>query len=312
MTMPQWLADAIARLAQRGPGPRLGAAVAFADIPARTEPAAIPTRHGDVAATLYLPEGGAAGKPVVVNLHGGGFVLRHPEQDDGLCRFLAAKADAVVVNVDYDVAPGLRFPGPVEEAYDAAVWAASPERPWDGSRLAVAGSSAGGALAAGAARLALEQGRPAIRLQLLHYPPLDLSVPARSKLAPGKERFLARMGPVFDAAYAPGTSASRTDRLVSPAGPADTAPLAGIAPAVVVTCGRDILREEAVRYAGRLRAAGALVEHIDLEGAGHGYNLLGRDTALVTEVYRRLAARLREALAPPSGAAAAGPPAPSA
>ncbi|HWL00907.1 MAG TPA: alpha/beta hydrolase fold domain-containing protein, partial [Microbacteriaceae bacterium] len=162
MAFPRPVADAIARLAQRGPGPRPGEGLRFLDLPVTTEGVIIPTRHGEVAATVISPEGGAAGRPVYVNFHGGGFVLRHPEQDDGLCRYLAVHAGVVVVNVDYDVAPQLRFPGPVEQAYDAVVWAASGERSWDGARLAVGGSSAGGALAAGAARLALELGAPAI------------------------------------------------------------------------------------------------------------------------------------------------------
>jgi len=297
MGFPRPVADAIARLAQRGPGPRLGEAVRLLDMPASTESVTIPTRHGDVAATVYSPEGGVAGRPVHLNFHGGGFVLRHPEQDDGICRYLAANAGVVVVNIDYEVAPQLRFPGPVEQAYDAAVWAASGQRPWDGTRLGVGGSSAGGALAAGAARLALELGTPTIAFQFLHYPPLDLSVPARTKLAPGKERFLARMAPIFDAAYCPAVEL-RTDRLISPAGVADTASIEGIAPALVVTAERDVLREEGVRYAERLAAAGALVEHIDLAGLGHGYNLLGAPREVVEPVYARIAARLRAALDP--------------
>ena len=229
---------------------------------------------------------------MLVNFHGGGFVLRHPEQDDGLCRHLAHHVDAVVINVDYDVAPGLRSPGQTEQAFDAVRWAASPDREWDGSRLAVGGSSAGGAHAAGVARLALEQGGPAIRLQFLHYPPLDLTVPSKRKWRTGMERMLVPMGPIFDRAYRP-VATERADRLVSPAGPADTASIAGIAPAFVVTCERDILRAEAVRYVERLRANGVAVEHLDLPGAGHGYNVLGDDAGLVEDVYSRVAGALR-------------------
>lgn len=294
MRLPRPVADALARGAQRGPGPRIGADVGFADVPATTTDVSIPTPFGAVSAVRYDAPGGSAGKPVYVNFHGGGFVLRHPEQDDGLCRYLAAHADVVVLNVDYDVAPALRFPGQVEQAYAVVDWAAS-NGVWDRGRIAVGGSSAGGALAAGVARLALETGGPRVSAQFLHYPPLDLSVPARTKLGAGKERFLARMGPVFDTVYCP-DPAMRTDRLISPAGRADTAPLDGIAPAVVVTAERDILREEAVRYAERLRAAGALLAHIDLAGVGHGYNLLGSSREVVEPVYVRVAELLRTAL----------------
>jgi acetyl esterase len=118
--------DVVARLAQRAPTPRIAADISFAEMPARTETMTIPTRHGDIQATVYWPEPSPAPPPVYLNFHGGGFVVRHPEQDDPLCRYLAAEAGAVVINVDYDVAPQHRFPEPVEEAYDAVTWAAGP------------------------------------------------------------------------------------------------------------------------------------------------------------------------------------------
>ncbi|WP_200847124.1 alpha/beta hydrolase fold domain-containing protein [Microbacterium sp. 18062] len=297
MTFPVWLADGVAKLIQKAPGsPRLAPEIAFAEIPATTEEITIPTRHGDLRAVLYLPPGGSAGRGVYINLHGGGFVLRHPEQDDPLCRYVAAHAEVTVVNVDYVPAPQSRFPGPIEQVYDVAVWAAAPDRPWDGGRLAIGGQSAGGALAAGTARLALERGAPAIRLQVLMYPPLDLTVPAKVKKTEGKESFLVRMGPIFDTVYCPDT-ARRADRLASPAGPADTADLSGIAPALVVTAQKDILREETVRYAERLRAAGALREHIDVSDVGHGFNILGAPRDTVLPVYDAIAGHLRQSLA---------------
>ncbi|MFT4052809.1 MAG: alpha/beta hydrolase fold domain-containing protein [Microbacterium sp.] len=289
MPVPLWIADRIARLMQRGPGSaKIDDEISFRELPATTAEVTIPTRHGQVAATLYLPQGGAAGRGVHINLHGGGFVMRHPEQDDPICRYLAAKADVTVVNVDYDPAPQLRAPGSIEQALDVARWAAEPERDWDGARLTVGGASAGGALAAGVARLALEEGSPRISLQVLLYPPLDLTVPAKTKKIPGKENFLVRLGPIFDTAYVP-RRADRADRLVSPAGPADTTPLDGIAPAVVVTCEKDILREEGIRYAERLERVGALAEHIDLPGVGHGFNILGSPRELVEGAYGRVA-----------------------
>ncbi|WEO76434.1 alpha/beta hydrolase [Cryobacterium sp. SO2] len=289
MTLPLWLADTIAKLVQKAPGsPRLAPEVAFAEIPALTEHVTIPTRHGVIAAVLYSPAGGAAGRGVYVNLHGGGFVIRHPEQDDALCRYIAANAGVTVLNVDYTPAPQSRFPGPVEQAYDLATWAAAAERPWDGSKLAIGGQSAGGALAAGAARLALEHGSPRIAVQVLMYPPLDLTVSAASKKAAGKETFLVRMGPIFDTVYCP-DRARRGDRLISPAGPNDPTSLAGIAPALVVTGEKDILRDEAVRYAARLQDAGSLLAHLDLPDVGHGFNILGAPREVVLPVYAAIA-----------------------
>src|SRR3984957_12634266 len=195
------IADTLARLMQRGPRPRVARDLTFTELPARTAPVTIPTRHGDVQAVVYSPAGPAGPVPVYVNFHGRGFVVRHPEQDDPLCRYLAANAGVAVVSVDYDIAPGPRFPEPGEEAYDAVCWAAGPGHGWDGSRLCVGGQSAGGSLAAGAARLALEQGGPAIALQVLHYAVLDLSTPGRDKRAAGKSGISVPVDEIFDTAY---------------------------------------------------------------------------------------------------------------
>ncbi|MFT4306069.1 MAG: alpha/beta hydrolase fold domain-containing protein [Microbacterium sp.] len=292
--LPLWLADSIAKLAQKAPAAgRESEETSFAEIPGRTSQVTIPTRHGEVAAQVYHPAEGAARAGVYLNLHGGGFVFRHPEQDDPQCRYIAEHAGITVVNLDYTPAPQLRAPGSVEQAYDAAVWAASPERDWAGGPLVVGGQSAGGALAAGVARLALEQGGPQIALQVLMYPPLDLTVSASAKHIEGTEKFLVRMGPVFDTVYCPDKTA-RADRLISPAGPADTASLAGIAPALVITTEKDILGPEGRRYADRLERDGALREHLDVPGVGHGFNILGSPRDVVAAAYDRIVARVRE------------------
>ena len=266
------------------PAPELS----FAELPARTVPVTIPTRHGEVRAVVYLPAASSDPVPVYVNFHGGGFILRHPEQDDPLCRYLAANAGVAVVNVDYDVAPAHRFPEPVEEAYDAVCWAAGPGRDWDGSRLCVGGQSAGGALAAGAARLALEQGGPAIALQVLHYAPLDLVTPSQDKHVRGKPVISVPVERVYEAVYLPSPEARR-DRLASPAWGPNGDGISGIAPALVITCELDQLHDEGAAYAGKLAAAGALREHVDLAGVEHGYNLRGADRALVEDSYALIA-----------------------
>jgi acetyl esterase/lipase len=284
------IASTLARLAQGGPAPRVPGEISFAEVPAQTETISIPTRHGPVQAVVYWP-GAPAGEPdppVYVNFHGGGFVLRHPEQDDPLCRYLAAAAGVAVINVDYDVAPQHRFPHPVEEAYDAVCWASRSGHRWDGSRLCVGGQSAGGSLAAGAARLSLELGGPPIALQVLHYPPLDLATPVGRKRAAGSSAISVPLAEVFDAAYAPRPSAKR-DRLASPAWGPNGDDIAGIAPALVITCGIDRLHDEGAVYADRLAAAGALREYHDLPGVDHGYNLRSTDRALVERSYALIA-----------------------
>lgn len=153
---------------------------------ATTEPLRIPSTPGPVTATIYRPARTDRTPPVYVNLHGGGYVMGVREQDDPVCRLLAVEAGVVVVNVDYALAPQHRFPQPPEQIHEILVWIAEhgSEHGWDGTRLVVGGQSAGGALAAAGARLALERGGPAISLQVLHYPPLDLTVPAGAKHSP--------------------------------------------------------------------------------------------------------------------------------
>src|SRR5688500_15252752 len=109
----QFVADRIARGMARAPMP-VAPELSFPEIAGSARPPAVPTRHGDVACTLYPPPQ-AAGKPALyVNMHGGGYVMRGAEQDDPLCRYLAANAAVAVLNVDYDVAPDHRFPVAVE------------------------------------------------------------------------------------------------------------------------------------------------------------------------------------------------------
>ena len=275
--------------------------LSFAELPARTEKLTIPTRHGDVRAVVYWPADRGETPPVYVNFHGGGFVIRHPEQDDPLCRYLAASAGVAVVNVDYDVAPRHRFPDPVEEAYDAVRWAAGAGHGWDGSRLCVGGQSAGGSLAAGAARLALEEGGPEIALQVLHYPLLDIATPQRDKHAHGLPVVSIPVEKVYDAVYLPSVT-GRRDRLASPAWGANADGLAGIAPALLITCEFDLLHDEGAAFAAKLAAVGALREHRDLAGAGHGYNLYVKDRALVEDTYALIA---RHAVAATAGATGA-------
>jgi acetyl esterase len=246
----------------------------LSEFPRYAEDIEIPTSFGPTGATIYRPEPGATGLPVYVNVHGGGFVLGSRVMDDPLSRAVAAEAGVIVVNVDYVLAPDHPFPQPPEHVYELLLWvgANGSEHGWDSSRLAVGGQSAGGALAAAAARLSLERGGPAISLQVLHYPPLDLTIPAGTKHSPiAKPMLKPWMGDVFDTAYAV-DPATRSDRLISPAAASDTADLTGIAPALVITAENDILRDEGKRYADRLETAGALVAYYDVSGADHGYD----------------------------------------
>ncbi|MFR9727926.1 alpha/beta hydrolase fold domain-containing protein [Saccharopolyspora sp. MS10] len=289
------LAARVARLGARaGMRPPLDR---FPEFPRRTDEISVPTSLGPARAVLYRPAG-TSSPPLHVNLHGGGFVLGLTELDDPLCRAVAELADVAVLNVDYALAPRHPFPGPARQAHEVLRWAAShgERHGWDGTRLSVGGQSAGGSLAAAAARQVLERGGPALALQALLYPVLDLSTPLRAKRSPqGRPMSWPRLGELLSDSYVPDPR-QRTDRLISPAAPGATADLTGIAPALLITAGADVLHDEGERYAGALREVGALAEHHDVADAGHGFDV--RDPVLARETYELIARHVRRALHP--------------
>lgn len=299
MSILSWgpVADGLARLFARvvDPAPKPG--VRFPEIAGDSSTAVVDTRHGPTSVTIYRPPGGTTRPSVYVNVHGGGFVVGHPDQDDPWCRYLAANAGVVVVNVDYVLAPQHRFPAAAEQVFDVLRWAAAPDRDWDGTRLCVGGQSAGGNLSAAVSRMALEEGGPRIALQVLHYAPLDLVTPTSQKSSPLGLRAILKpwMGEVFDTAYIPDRR-DRAHRLASPAWGSNADDIAGIAPAVVITTEYDRLRDEAVRYAEKLRAAGSLVRHHDVPGVDHGYNIMSDDTDVTRRMYELIVADVRAAV----------------
>jgi acetyl esterase len=285
------LADSLARAFGALVHPAAKPGVRFLENPGRTTVTSIPTRHAETPATIYHPVEQTGARPgVYVNIHGGGFVVGHPEQDDPWCRFLAAHANVVVVNTDYVLTPHRRFPAQAEQIYDVLKWTSSPDRDWDGTRVCIGGQSAGGNLAAAAARQALLNGGPDVKLQVLHYPTLDLVTATKDKKSPrGRKAVLQPwMGDVFETAYIP-DRVRRRDPLASPAWGDNGDHLEGIAPALVVTAEYDRLRDEAASYARKLDAGGSLVEYHEVKGVDHGYNIMTNDTDLTRQTYAFIA-----------------------
>jgi acetyl esterase/lipase len=270
----------------------------FPELVRNTHELVIPTSVAPARVVVYMPATEGPPPAVHVNFHGGGYVMPLLDMDDPLCRFLAAEVGVAIINVDYVVAPQHPFPAPTRQAYEVVRWVAShgAEHGWDGSRLTVGGQSAGGGLAAAVARQALEHGEPNLALQVLHYPPLDLATSAKDKRAAITKPVLRPwMAEVFDSSYVPNPE-DRFDRLVSPANPADTTDIRGIVPALVITAAYDLLRAEGMRYADRLRDAGALVEHHDVPEADHGYD--GEDDDKARQVYALIARHVKQAKTP--------------
>lgn len=241
--------------------------VAGVDVPP-ARPIVVPTGEGPVRAYVYRASGEPA--PVYVNFHGGGFLTRHPEFDDHICRALVAATGCVVVNVDYDVAPRRPFPVAPRQALAVTEWVARSghHHGWDGGRLAVGGQSTGGNLAAGVCLTARDRGNVAPVLQILNYPVLDLATDPSEKTA-RVPRPLIRpsVAKIFNDAYVP-DPAVRRDPLASPLLADD---LTGVAPALVITAEYDLYRDEADRYAGRLAEAGVAVSHHVMPGVDHTY-----------------------------------------
>jgi acetyl esterase len=243
------------------------------DLPA-PQPVQIPTSAGTIRCDIYRPAPTGTTPPVFVNLHGSGYVMRHPEQDDHICRHLAAEAGCVVLNIDYWTAPQHRFPTAPTQAYEACEWAVKhgAEHGWDGTRLAVGGHSAGGALATGVCRTARDHGTFTPLLQIIDYAPLDIVTDPGTKHARTEHPVITpRTSRIFNAAYVP-DQARRSDPLASPGRATD---LAGLPPALVITAEYDLLRDEGDVYAAALAAAGVPVVHRVIEGADHFFTHKG-------------------------------------
>lgn len=267
----------------------------FTDVPARTETLRVETGAGPVTCTVYRPPASTATPaPVYVNFHGGGFVVARPEQDDHICRCIAATAGCVVINVDYAVAPQRPYPAAVTQAYDVTAWVAENGAAggWDGSRLAVGGHSAGANLTAAVCRLARERGTFSPRLQILDSAPLDqVADPATKRSLVAKPLLTPQLMRIFTAAYVP-DPADRALPLVSPALADD---LAGLPPALVITAENDRLRDEGDAYAKALEAAGVPVTHRVFEGVDHYFTHTG-PVAAGKEAVDLMAGALRDAL----------------
>jgi acetyl esterase len=223
---------------------------------------------GGVPVRVYRPSPDD-GLPVVVYLHGGGWTIGSIDIYDPVTRMLANAADAIVVSVDYRLAPEHPYPQPLDDCWTALEWVTKNAAQFEGdaSRIAIAGDSAGGNLAAVCALMARDEELP-LALQALVYPVTDLSNSSVSHTENANGYLLEEQQmDWFVDCYTRG-GADIADWHVSPL----RAPgVAGVAPAVVITAEYDVLRDEGEAYARRLADAGVAVEHTRYDGMIHAF-----------------------------------------
>jgi acetyl esterase/lipase len=251
--------------------------------------------EGALAMRVYRPQGAPDGPlPLVVHLHGGGWVLGSLDQGDWLCSNVAATVGAVVVSVDYRLAPAHPWPAAAEDCYAALVDVAAraAELGGDARRLAVMGDSAGGNLAAVVALAARDRSGPAIAFQALLYPATDLTFDSPSIAENAEAPILTRRDmEAFRAHYL--GDRDRTDPSVSPLLAPDHRDLP---PALVQVAEHDPIRDDGLRYAEVLRAAGVPVRTTTYVGMPHGYLSFPRLCRSAPQALVELCAELSAAL----------------
>lgn len=237
----------------------------------RVEDIALPLPGRTIPARLYVPTGGGADSPLTLYFHGGGWVIGTLDTHDSTCRELAAASGSAVLSVGYRLAPEARFPAGLDDCYDALVWAADNGATLgvDTTRLAVAGDSAGGNLAAAVAILARDRAGPALRHQLLLYPVTEADFTNASYTENGGGEYFLSTGAMraFWTHYLGDTAVDDA----SLATVLRTPDLASLAPATVITAEFDPLRDEGNAYAARLSEAGVPLDHAQAPGMIHGF-----------------------------------------
>jgi acetyl esterase len=236
---------------------------------AKVEDRVIRGPAGDLPVRIYTPDAPAP-RPVIAFFHGGGFVICSVDTHDGLARRLANATGAVVVSVEYRLAPEVRCPDSAEDCYAATVWTHqhAAELGADPGRLIVAGDSAGGNLAAVVALMARERSAPPITAQVLVYPVIDAACDAPSYTENGEGYFLEASGMRWFWDHYLGPDGDGAHHHASPIRASDHSDLP---PAVVITAEFDPLRDEGEAYAEALDAAGVHVVAQRYDGMIHGF-----------------------------------------
>lgn len=258
--------------------------------------------HTDIPVRIYWPPATAdQGLPVVVFYHGGGWAIGDLETHDPVARAHSVGAEAIVVSVDYRLAPEHPYPAGIDDSWAALRWVGenAAELGGDPNRIAVAGDSAGGNIAAVMALLARDNGGPPLVFQLLWYPSItaDMTLPSFTENAdaPMLNRDVID---AFVAWYVPGVDISDPKALPVTLSPANAADLSGLPPAFIGTAEHDPLRDDGAQYAELLKAAGVPVELSHEPTMVHGYVSFALVIPAAAEATSRGLAALKKALHP--------------
>ncbi|WP_328349695.1 alpha/beta hydrolase [Streptomyces sp. NBC_00457] len=259
----------------------------------------VPAEVGDVPVRIVKPVGSQRTLPVVLYLHGGGWVTGDAGTHDRLVRELAVGTNAAVVFVEYDRAPEAKYPVAIEQAYATARWitAKGADEGLDGSRLAVAGDSAGGNMTAALTLMAKRRGDVTFAHQSLYYPVTDAAQNTESyrEFAAGPYLTAKAMAWFWDCYTT--DFAQRAETTVSPLR-ASLKELQGLPPALVIVDESDVLRDEGEAYARRLAQADVPTTSIRINGTLHDFMMLNllRSTPAATAAVEQAIQTLRTVL----------------
>lgn len=263
---------------------------------AKVEDRTIPGPAGPLPVRVYTPDGPGP-HPVVVYYHGGGWVIGNLDTHDGSSRGICNASRCIIVSVDYRLAPEAKFPAAAEDSYAAAKWVVehTVEIGGEAGRVAVAGESAGGNLAAAVCLMAKDRGGPPFAFQLLVYPVMEYGGDTPSSRENAEGYFLTKAS--MDWYWGHYLKAPK-DGSHPYASPLKAKDLSGLPPALVITAEYDPLRDEGEAYASRLKEAGVGTICTRYGGMMHGFFNQPNDIDDARKAYAEAGAALRNALNP--------------